>query len=75
MGVLKDWIEHEEMNKDTMHNDDTVSVTVEQRNALEVATAKTKETDKNKDQENAPESAVLQMKGSNDPKTLNETKK
>ena len=39
MGVLKECIEHEEMNKDMMHNDDTVPVTVEQRHTLEVATA------------------------------------
>ena len=52
----KDKNNHEKMNKDTMHLDDTVPVTAEQRNALEVAIAETKEKDKNKDQENALES-------------------
>ena len=49
------------MNKDLLHIDDTVPVTVttELRDALEVATAETKETDKNEDQEKAPESAVM----------------
>ena len=44
-----------------LHIDDTVPVTVttELRDALEVATAETKETDKNEDQEKAPESAVM----------------
>ena len=57
-----------------LHIDDTVPVTVttELRDALEVATAETKETDKNEDQEKAPES--MQMKASNDPKTQKETK-
>ena len=59
------------MNKDTMHLDDTVLVTAEPINALEAASA---ETDQNEDQENAPESAVLQMKVANDSKTQNETK-
>ena len=50
MGAQKEWIDHEKMKKDTMHLYDTVPVTAEQRNALEVAIAETKETDKNKDQ-------------------------
>ena len=64
---MKEWIDYQEMNKDLLHIDDTVPVTTEQRDALEVATAETKETDKNEDQEKAPESAVMQMKASNDP--------
>ena len=65
------------MNKDLLHIDDTVPVpvTTEQRDALEVATAETKDTDKNKDQEKAPESAVMKMKASNDPKFLKQDKR
>ena len=54
-----------------MHPDDTLQVNVEPISSLEAATA---ETDKNEDQENTPESAVLQMKVANDSKTQNETK-
>ena len=46
-----------------MHLDDTVLYP----RAKICATAETKETDKNEDQEKAPESAVMQMKASNDP--------
>ena len=70
-GALKDWIDHIEMNKDTMHLHDTVPVTAEPINALEAATAETAETDKNEDQENVPESTILQMKVGNDSKTQN----
>ena len=70
-GALKDWIDHIEMNKDTMHLHDTVPVTAEPINALEAATA---ETDKNEDQENAPEPTILQMKVGNNSKTQNQTK-
>ena len=51
-----------------MHLHDTVPVTAEPINALEAATA---ETDKNEDQENAPEPTILQMKVGNDSKTQN----
>ena len=70
-GALKDWIDHIEMNKDTLHLDDTVPVTAEVINALKAATTETAE---NEDQENEPESAALQMKVCNDSKSLNETK-
>ena len=57
-----------------MHLDDTALIATEQRYAQEVVTNETKKTDNNKDQENTTESAVLQMKGVNEPKSQNETK-
>ena len=39
VGSIKDWIDHDKMNKDTIHLDDTVPVTSEQSNVLELAIA------------------------------------
>ena len=74
MGGHEDWIDHNEMNKDSMHLDDTALIATEQRHAQEVVTNETKKTDNNKDPENTTESVVLQMKGVNDPKSQNKTK-
>ena len=55
------------------HLDNTV-ITMEQRKPEEIATEETNKTKKNNDQENAPETAVLQMRASKDPKTRKENK-
>ena len=55
-GRLGEWIDHEELDNDRMHLDETVPVTEEQRREIEVATAEPRELD------------VMQMEASSDPK-------
>ena len=61
-----------ELDKDAMHLDETLPVTEEQRHAIEVTTATPR--DPCAQRFDPPESEVLQMDGSTDPKTQTEKK-
>lgn len=74
MGALKEWNDHKEISKNTMHLDEVLYVTEEKRHVIEVSTTAPKEKQEKEDQENALEVAGLQIKASNDLKTQNKKK-